>query len=218
LQDCRVMLPHGAGVPVMLRHARRLVGLLGSWGEGGQLGHGSGEDSTVPRRVDVKAAPGGIWREGSSVCPDQQVPGDERAVVRVVNDGLEAALSRSGCITAADLEACCVPSVPCDRCILLGSSERCLQPDRELPELERRTRGRTVLMAACGGLHSAAVTDEGLLFTWGAGSLYICVFSQTRAHTLTSLPCFRVLPGHAVLMNTLTHRARRLRTAGPRRP
>ena len=137
--------------------------------------------------MEVETAPGGTWREVSSVCLPGQQPGDERAVVRVVNDGLEVALARRGYITDDDLAKCSVPSVAWDSCIILGASERRLQPDCVLPEKDGRTRGGSVFMAACGGLHSAAVTDEGLLFTWGAGGMHIC---DVRRHepTLTNTP------------------------------
>lgn len=48
-----------------------------------------------------------------------------------------------------------------------GTQESCDQPTRIDPSSFLR---KTVTQVACGGIHSAAVTQEGCVFTWGCGS------------------------------------------------
>ena len=42
-----------------------------------------------------------------------------------------------------------------------------------------------VVMVACGYFHSAAVAEDGILYTWGAGALGRCDGARARAHTHT---------------------------------
>lgn len=47
----------------------------------------------------------------------------------------------------------------------LGQGE---EDDQNKPKLINELRDTKIVKVACGGRHSAAVTDSGVLFTWGS--------------------------------------------------
>jgi len=115
------------------------AGKVFTWGYGGdgRLGHGDQSDMLVPKALDVLA--------------------DEHVVQVVCGELHTAALTDDGRLFTWGLGK--------DGRLGLGTTE-----SHHVPRAVEFSRGVAITQVACGGLHTAALTSDGQVLTWGLGA------------------------------------------------
>ncbi len=180
-------------------YAVTVEGRCWSWGSGarGVLGHGDDKDRCQPTPVEALNE-ASISRLGCGYSHAALV--DSSGVLYTVGNGEDGALGHGKAdksdkvipTSVQALKGVIITSASCSHGEHHGHTLACTgagevyswgdgykgklghgnQESRELPAKIDHSSflGQAVIQVSCGGIHSAAVTQEGCVFTWGCGS------------------------------------------------